>query len=101
MGVEWELSLRFLLCSFDKSGCLPCLGGSARRIDSSFFSLAFLGVLGDLAVPLDFGFPAQSLPVMMHFGHRLEGVVMGHVAGRIALAIILVWGVEGCMNGSA
>ena len=26
---------------------------------------------------------------------------MGHVAGRVALAIVLVLGVEGCMNGSA
>ncbi len=38
---------------------------------------------------------------MMHFGHRVEGLVMRHVGVRIACCILLVSGVVGCMNGSA
>src|SRR5690242_11225329 len=48
-----------------------------------------------------FGFPVQRLPAMMPLGYRVEGQVMRHVAGRIAFAVLLTLGAEGCMNGSA
>jgi glutaminyl-peptide cyclotransferase len=38
---------------------------------------------------------------MMLLGCRLEGLVMRRVAGRIAFAVLLALGAEGCMNGSA